>query len=133
MEYSLDIERILEDPQDQWAAIGPDFVQRLGPQDRKTPGNVVAMPLRKGAVVAAPELSPGTEWALAKGILHAEDPAIYQTWFAGLVRLRRDGARLVLAEPSRFHGSYVQTHLAGWLLAACRSVDGDVGEVVVTA
>ncbi len=132
-EYSLDIERILEDTQDQWAAIGPDFVQRLGPQDSAAPGNVVAMPLRKGAAVPAPDLSPGTEWALAKGILHAEDPAIYQTWFAGLMRLRRDGARLVLAAPSRFHGSYVQTHLAGRLLAACRSVDGDVGEVVVTA
>lgn len=131
-EYSLNIARILEDTQDNWAAIGPDFVHRLGAEEDADPGNVVPMPLRKGATVPPPDLSSGTEWALAQGVLHSEDPAIYQTWFAGLTRLRRDGARLVLSAPSRFHGSYVETHLAGRLIAACRSVDADVAEVVVT-
>lgn len=132
-EYSLDIARILEDTQDNWASIGPDFVHRLGAEEDTGPDNVVPMPLRKGAIVPPPDLSSGTEWALAQGVLHSEDPAIYQTWFAGLTRLRRDGARLVLSAPSRFHGSYVETHLAARLIAACRAVDAEVGEVVVTA
>lgn len=132
-QYSLDIGRILEDTQDQWPAIGPDFVQRLGGPDPAAPTNVVPIRMREGAAVPAPDLSAGTEWALAQGVLHGENPATYQTWFAGLVRLRRDGARLVLAAPSRFHGSYVQTHLLGTLLAACRAVDAGIDEVVVTA
>src|SRR5690606_32247594 len=32
-EYSLNIARILEDTQDNWAAIGPDFVHRLGAEE----------------------------------------------------------------------------------------------------
>ncbi|MFX0543291.1 DnaA N-terminal domain-containing protein [Roseovarius sp. S4756] len=132
-QYSLDIGRILEDTQDQWAAIGPDFVQRLGAQPSAEPTNVVPLRPHSGAAVPAPDLTAGTEWALAQGVLHGENAATYQTWFASLKRLRREGARLILAAPSRFHASYVQTHLAATLLAACRSVDASVDEVIVTA
>ncbi|WP_281968941.1 DnaA N-terminal domain-containing protein [Roseovarius nanhaiticus] len=131
-QYSLDIGRILEDTQDQWPAIGPDFVHRLSGSDPAAPSNVVPLRLPEGGAVPPPDLSGGTEWALAQGVLHGENPATYKTWFAGLARLRRDGARLVLTAPSRFHGSYVQTHLSGALLAACRAVDAGIDEVVVT-
>ncbi|MDO5759035.1 MAG: hypothetical protein Q4P24_16510 [Rhodobacterales bacterium] len=131
-QYSLDIARILEDTRDHWAAIGPDFVERLGAGQNAAPDNVTPIRLRTGASVPPPDLSFGTEWALAQGLLHSEDPTIYQIWFAGLTRLRRDGTRLILSAPSRFHSSYVQTHLSARLIAACRSVDAEVSEVVVT-
>lgn len=134
-EYSLNIARVLEDTEAQWAAIGPDFEHRLGAAEGQgpAPGNVVAMPLRAGASVTPPDLSDASEWALAQGLLHGEDPATYQTWFAALSRGRRDGGRLTLTAPSRFHASYVNTHLTARLSAACRSVDGGISEVFVTA
>lgn len=130
-EYSLCIERILEDTQDHWTNVGPDFVQRLSREEETS--NVVPMRLREGAKVPAPDLSEGTEWALAQGLLHGEDRATYHTWFAGLMRARRDGGRLYLTAPSRFHASYVATHLNARLTAACRSVDARVSDVIITA
>lgn len=40
--------------------------------------------------------------------------------------------RLVLAVPSRFHGTYVQTHLILRRLNACRSVSDGIDEVVIS-
>jgi hypothetical protein len=36
---------------------------------------------------------------------------------------------LTLKAPSRFHAAYVQTHLDGVVLAACRAVDDTVSAV----
>ncbi|MDW4499251.1 hypothetical protein R5H30_14760 [Sulfitobacter sp. D35] len=130
-EYSIDVARILTDTQDQWANVGSDFEIRMGQGDAAEGAQVVPMPVR--GTVAAPDLSEGTEWALAQALLHAEDAGTYGAWVAALARVERAGGRLTLRAPSRFHAAYVQTHLGARLLAACRDVDADVSEVRVTA
>ena len=90
---------------------------------------VVSLPVK--GPVPAPELSGGTEWALAQALLHAEDPASYAAWMSALERAERAGGRLTLRAPSRFHAAYVQTHLERRVLAALKEVDADVAEVRV--
>lgn len=125
-QYKIDIERILSDTEPQWDAVGPDFVLRLG---ETPPSDIVPLPV-KGRV-DPPTLTDDTEWTLAQAILHAEDEATYGAWLRHLKRRERQGARLVLAAPSRFHAAYVETHLKARVLAACRAVDDGVGEVAL--
>ncbi|EYD70405.1 hypothetical protein Lokhon_00159 (plasmid) [Limimaricola hongkongensis DSM 17492] len=128
-EYALGIERLMQDTRPGWERVGPDFACRLdaGEADDK----VVPLPIR--GEVPPPDLSGGSEWALAQALLHAEEPGLYASWLRALTRDSRAGGRLVLAAPSRFHAAYVQTHLSARLLAACRDVDGGVSEVTVIA
>ena len=108
-------------------AVGPDFALRLGEAPEEA--RVVPLPVR--GHVEAPDVSGGTEWALARAVLHGEDKGLYAAWFAALTREGRAGGRLTLRAPSRFHAAYVETHLKSRVLAACRAVDGDVAEVVI--
>jgi hypothetical protein len=126
-EYRLGIERVLADTRPGWEKVGPDFAHRVEGDD--SDGKVVPLPLR--GEVAPPDLSAGTEWALAQAVLHAEAPGLYASWMRALTRAGRAGGRLTLAAPSRFHAAYVQTHLTARLLDACRAVDDAVDEVVV--
>jgi chromosomal replication initiation ATPase DnaA len=87
------------------------------------------VPLRAAGTAPPPDLSSGTEWALAQALLHAEDPAAHAAWFAALERTERAGGRLTLRAPSRFHAAYVQSHLAARLLTALREVDAEMAEV----
>ncbi|KUF10024.1 hypothetical protein [Pseudoponticoccus marisrubri] len=128
-EYRLDLERVLEDTRPQWDAVGPDFALRMGTADGEA-AQVVPMPV-KGRV-PAPEVREGTEWALARALLHGEDEALYASWLHGLERAERAGGRLTLRAPSRFHAAYVQTHLERQVLAACQAVDDGVTELRVT-
>lgn len=128
-EYGLDVERVLETTRPQWAAIGPDFVARLDASE--TPqGAVVPLPV-KGSVVPPPDLSDGTEWSLAKAILHTDDPAVYGSWVHALQRGDRAGGRLTVTAPSRFHAAYVSTHLSQRLLNACAAVDDSITQITV--
>ncbi|WP_299733657.1 hypothetical protein [uncultured Tateyamaria sp.] len=122
--HGLDLDRMLRDTSDQWPAVGPDFELRMGHDEEP---KVVPMPIK--GHVEAPDVSSGTEWALARAMLHTDDPGLYASWIAGLVRVERAGGHLTLRAPSRFHGAYVQTHLEKRILAACRDVDSDVTEV----
>lgn len=127
-EHGLDLERIHEDTRASWANVGPDFEQRMSGQE-EVPTNVV--PLRTGQVAAAPDLSDGDEWSLAKAVLHRDDPAIYTAWIDALSRGDRAGGRLTLTAPSRFHANYVLSHLKPRLLAACRDIDPEVSDILV--
>jgi hypothetical protein len=127
-EYALGIERILTDTRDRWEDVGPDFALRLGavPEEDR----VVPLPVR--GQVSPPDVSGGTEWALARAVLHGEDAGLYAAWFAALRRAERVGGRLVLQAPSRFHAAYVETHLTSRVLSACREVDAAVTEVKIS-
>ncbi len=129
-EYGLDMDRILEDTRGSWAAVGPDFEHRMNGQPEPD-SRVVPLPLRGD--VPPPDISTGDEWTLAKAVLHAEDPALYGSWIRALERGERAGGRLTLIAPSRFHAAYVETHLAGRVLAACQAVDEGISQVVIVA
>jgi hypothetical protein len=90
------------------------------------------VPLRVKAAIPAPDISSGTEWAHAQAVLHGEDPATFAAWVAALVRVERAGGRITLRAPSRFHASYVQTHLERRLIVALQDVDDTVSEVRIT-
>ncbi len=128
-EYGLDLEQVLAVTRAEWSKVGPDFDLRM--QGAPAPSQVVPMPMRGD--VPPPDVSEGSEWALAQAVLHAEVPDIYGNWLRGLKRGGRAGGRLTLEAPSRFHGAYVQTHLVARILAACQAVDSDIDEVVITA
>ena len=129
-EYGLSIERILEDTEPSWEAVGPDFVYRLSQEDEPA-SNVV--PLRAGEAAPKPDTSDGLEWSLAKALLHEEDAATYSSWIAALQREDRVGEHLTLIAPSRFHATYVVTHLKARILSACRDVDDTITNVMITA
>ena len=124
--YGLGIDAILADTRPAWDRIGPDFIDRMSP----TPApdtNVV--PLR---AVAAP-VSDGSTWAAAQGRLHEAAQAQYGAWLAALTEIACREGVLSLMAPSRFHASYVQTHLAGTIMAAVRQVDPSLREVRIEA
>ena len=124
--HGIDIAQILQDTSAQWPAVGPDFELRMSvPEEAK----VVAMPVKGD--VRPPDISSGSEWALAKALLHASDAGLYASWLSGLERVERAGGRLTLRAPSRFHGFYVQTHLERQILTALQDVDVDVNELRV--
>ncbi|SLN25431.1 hypothetical protein AQS8620_00744 [Aquimixticola soesokkakensis] len=128
-EYGLGIARIIEDTRDAWPRVGPDFEMRMSGTPEE---DVKVVPLPVRGKVVAPDLSSGTEWALAQGVLHSEDAGLYAAWVQGLVRESRAGGRLTLRAPTRFHASYVSTHLQARLLKALRGVDEAVSEVVIS-
>lgn len=127
-EFRIDLDRILADTRAVWDSIGPDFAARLSDQDEGT-GNVVPLPVKGTAPL--PESRDQSEWGLARHALRAQDAGVYAAWIHALSRRERAGERLVLSAPSRFHATYVRTHLLGRIVAACRDVDGTVESVEV--
>jgi hypothetical protein len=130
-QYALAIETVLKDTSTYWANVGPDFELRMGAGDTETPKVV---PLNAAvASVPPPDVGQGTEWALARALLHAEDAGLYASWIAALQRAERAGGRVTLRAPSRFHAAYVQTHLDKRILAALREIDAEVSELRIIA
>jgi hypothetical protein len=127
-EYGLALERILAETQAHWSCVGSDFEVRMG-QGSDEPGTATIVSLPSRVAQTAPDVSSGTEWALAAALLHAEDAGAFASWLRALERVERAGGRLTLRAPSRFHAAYVQTHLAARVLAACRDVDPEVAEL----
>ena len=132
--YGLDLDALLDATRPVWAAVGPDFDQRLAVTRGKEVGQggesrVVPLPVRGS--VTPPDLSAGTEWAFAQGLLHSADQGAYAAWMASLTRQDRAWHRLVLRAPSRFHAAYVETHLKPRILEALRAVDDEVTEVMI--
>lgn len=103
--YGLGSEQIFEDTRPVWQNIGPDLVDRLQPEPTSEPAtSVIPFPQAPGPV------SDGSLWAEIGLRLHAEDPAIYRAWFAGLTAELREEA-LCLQAPGGFHARYIDTHL----------------------
>lgn len=129
-EYGLDLACIIQNTQPGWAAVGPDFEDRMGESDG-TERKIVSLPLRGAG--PPPDISDGTEWALAKARLYDEDQGGYRSWVEALIRIERAGGQVRLAAPSRFHAAYVTTHMLPRLLRACQAADATVTDVVVDA
>lgn len=127
----LDLERIMLDTRREWENIGPDFVERAGgasahrSDDR---GGEKVVPFRRMQVVAAGDL-----WGQARAALAAEDPALFDAWFAGLADGGVLDGRLRLIAPTRFHADYLSTHLLGRIGTAVSRADPSVRGVQITA
>lgn len=124
--YGIDTAAMLEATRPIWPEVGPDFALRLEGAPAET---VVPFPVK--GTVRPPEVDEATEWGLARAVLFTEDQGRFGAWIEALVRQGRAGGRLTLRAPSRFHAAYVQTHLEGVLLRACREVDGEVSAIEI--
>lgn len=127
-EYGLDLTAVLDATRAHWAAVGPDFVARMGAGASEAPGNVV--PFQPAGAVQA-EGHVGTLWPGAAQRLAAADGATYTAWFARLAEAERTATALTLHAPSKFAAQYIQTHLIGRLLAAVSAEDPSVMTVRV--
>lgn len=113
--YRLEMPLILRATMPHWESVGPDFVARMtGAPEQAPSGNVV--PLRTAAEPAIPE-ADAYGWQEAAIALRAQDPSVYDAWFAGLRPLEIDGGVLSLSAPSQFVADYVRTHFKTRLLA----------------
>lgn len=119
----LDLDRIMLDTRPEWANIGPDFVERAG-----GPAPIAATTVVPFRPHSAPEPGQGA-WSRASAQLAAEDPALFEAWFAGLSEEAAEAGVLILRAPTRFHASYVTTHLLGRVLNAASRADPSIRTV----
>jgi hypothetical protein len=123
--HALDLSLIMADTSVCWANIGPDFIDRQNSAVPK-PDSSNVVPFQV-APVAIPQ--DGSLWAAAQHTFQKQDAATHSAWIARLVELERDGGVLCLLAPSRFHKTYVETHLSDRLLAILRRLDPSVGGI----
>jgi DnaA N-terminal domain len=122
--YGLDLERMMRDTRPAWPNVGPDFVERMQPRDLEAARTNV-VPIRP---VPAP-IPLGTLWSAVRTVLHAEDPAAYAAWFEPLDDVGLADGCLTIVAPTRFHATYVETHLKQKLLAAIARADPGVRNI----
>lgn len=132
--YGIDFGKMMEDTRPAWPNIGQDFIDRIAAGEGRAGtvpegqgGNVV--PLR---AVAAPA-QDGSLWREAQALLHRADPAAFGAWFGPLEEVAAEAGCLVLLAPSRFHATYIQTHLASTLETVVRRLDPTIRSVRVEA
>ncbi|MFN3937037.1 MAG: DnaA N-terminal domain-containing protein [Gemmobacter sp.] len=125
--HGLDLAAIRAATAPDWAAVGPDFVQRMqgGPEPAAPAGNVVPFP----AAAAAPLSEGAGLWHRAQARLQAADPALFAAWFRGLSEVLCAGGTLELAAAGAFQAQYIRTHYLSRILAAVRSEDATIREV----
>lgn len=117
----LDLERIMLDTRPAWPNIGDDYVARVG--GAPVPVDNTVVPFRRDT-----QPVPGL-WGQARALLEAEDPALFQAWIAPLADIGAEGGCLTLLAPSRFHATYLRTHLMGRLRMAVSRADASVTSV----
>ena len=117
--HALDLGLIMADTQTIWPNIGPDFIERQKlPMPSAEASNVV--PFQMQAV--SPPVD-GSLWGAAQSAFQAQDGAAFSAWISRLSELEREGGTLCLLAPSRFHKTYVETHLADQLMRILRRLD----------
>lgn len=118
----LDLERIMLDTRPAWPNIGDDYVARVGGEPAPVADRTV-VPFRREAVPAS------GIWGHARALLEAEDPALFQAWFAPLTDMGVEAGCLTVLAPSRFHATYLRTHLIARLRVAVGRADATVTNV----
>ncbi|MBA4491625.1 DnaA N-terminal domain-containing protein [Paracoccus sp. S1E-3] len=114
----LDLDRIMLDTRQEWRNIGPDFVDRAGGPAPQSPADDKVVPFRR-----APSAAAGALWGRARQLLSAEDPALFEAWFAPVADGGVQDGRLQLIAPTRFHADYLRTHLLLRIEVAVRRAD----------
>ena len=131
-EHRVELETVLAATRGCWAAVGPDYVARMGqgadaPQQDKT-----VIPFPSGTAAAAPE-QDGTLWAAAAQLLFEDDAAMHAAWLSGLQQAHAGQGRLELVAKTQFVASYVRNHLIGRVHAAVTMINPDIRTVTVSA
>lgn len=112
--HAFNFDQVLRDTRPEWQNIGPDLIERLAPATHPEPPPSNVIPIRP----AVPDMAGQGAWPKICRQLADEDAALFVAWFAPLRMAREDPEHLVLTAPSRFHKSYLETHLADRLWSA---------------
>jgi hypothetical protein len=124
--HGIDLGLIMADTKGVWANIGPDFIDRQGmPTPPAQTSNVVPFQMPQAVC------GDGSVWVQAQAAFEAQDGAAYSAWIARLAEVDRLGATLSLLAPSRFHKTYVETHLLDRLLRIVRRIDPSVAGIKI--
>ncbi|MFC7704785.1 DnaA N-terminal domain-containing protein [Plastorhodobacter daqingensis] len=124
-EYALATDVILTATRAYWAAVGSDFEARLSgrPEDSPAPVSPGAEVLPFPAAASPRGQEDRSLWGRVRQRLRGQDPALFATWIDRLQFAGAGEGRIALRAPTAFHASYVRTHLAVRLLAACQAED----------
>lgn len=122
--HALDLALIMADTQTIWPNIGPDFIERQRPT-APIPAASNVVPFH----AAAPVSPDGSLWAAAQQAFQDQDNAAYSAWISRLTEVDRDAGTLCLLAPSRFHKTYVETHLLERLMRILRRLDPSLSAV----
>ncbi|SFR65280.1 hypothetical protein [Litoreibacter janthinus] len=110
--YRLNYARIYENTQPCWAAVGPDFADRM--EEMSGARRVVKVDFKASAANVVP-LSPvpegATGWAAVARRLQHGHPEMYESWFAKLKEGPERAGELNLVAPNAFVAGYIATHL----------------------
>ncbi len=121
--YGLNLDLMLEQTKPEWPKIGPDFVERLSAMTGLTAQNVPQSNIVPFTLNAVAPVDDGSVWANVARILFADDPTIFAAWFQQLQEADKQGGCLTLMAPTKFHATYVETHLSERILRAIAQVD----------
>ena len=114
--YGLDLPKMMNDTRETWPNIGPDFVARVGETAETTVSNVV--PFK-----ATDEVFADDPWGRACAAFRAGDGPSYDAWISPLKVGECEGGQMILLAPSKFHASYVASHMAEKLTYLVRQQD----------
>ncbi len=129
--YGLNLDLMLQETKPEWPKIGPDFVERLTAMTGATAQNMHESNIVPFSVNVATPVADGSVWSAVAGLLFAEDPTVYGAWFQQLHEAGRHQDCLTLMAPTKFHATYVETHLSARILRAMRRVDPGLRSVRV--
>jgi hypothetical protein len=121
--YGFNLDLVLNETEPEWQKIGPDFVNRLTEMTGVTTQNMHETNVVPFATNASPPVVDGSIWAEVAAVLYARDSTIFAAWLQQLQEAGREGAYLTLVAPTKFHATYVETHLSELLLRAISSID----------
>lgn len=113
-EYALGMARLLDDTRPYWALVGSDLEDRLDEATSSVPAGT-----EKNVIPFPAPAATGDTWGTAMAEIATESPALYATWLQHLKVLYITDEEIILQAPSRFHATYVQTHLSLRLLSLC--------------
>lgn len=119
---ALDLERIMLDTRAAWGNIGEDYILRVGGEAAAETAPSTVVPFRRPDV---PVAGQGV-WGRAQALLAAEDRPLYDAWIACLADGGLHEGCQILIAPSRFHATYLRTHILPRLRTALLRADPTV-------
>lgn len=135
--YRLNYPEIYRLSQPFWAAVGPDFEERMAETHPVQQKKVVAVDFRAKASPATTETpesnthkDPAT-WRAACQRIKDLHPAHYQNWIGLLSFGQDDGESITLYADNQFVAHYIQTHLIGIVLEAVEATIGPRRRIAV--
>jgi len=132
--YSINLESVLKETETDWVKMGPDFVSRLGDIIAPAAQNVQEtniVPFAGPSQKRPPE--DGSVWASAAAFMFDKDATVFAAWLQQLEQAEQEGGCLTLIAPTKFHATYVETHLKDHILQAVIRVDPSIRSVRINA